>query len=135
MVWDGVIPRLSPYPLADWQVPLPKADAGAIPMMPPNPQENCVGRSIFGGIAGDDTFPRLNHWHAPQRISSSNTGAGLGVMMGIFLGAMGDMSPAIPIVNGREAPQAPAMEQVRESGRAPYLLQRNADLRLRGNNP
>lgn len=34
------------------------------------------------------------------------------MMMGIFLGAMGDMSPAIPIVNGREAPQAPATEQV-----------------------
>lgn len=48
------------------------------------------------------------------------TGAGLGVMMGIFLGAMGDMSPAIPIINGREAPQAPAMEQMRLAYRATF---------------
>lgn len=32
--------------------------------------------------------------------------------MGIFLGAMGDLSPAVTIIQGREAPQAPALEQV-----------------------
>lgn len=69
-----------------------------VAVAPPNPQENCVGRSIFGAVAG----------------------AGLGVMMGIFLGAMGDMSPAIPIINGREAPQAPAKEQLRLAYRATF---------------
>lgn len=39
------------------------------------------------------------------------TGAGMGFVFGIFLGAMGDMQP-LQMVNGREVPQAPLREQV-----------------------
>lgn len=39
------------------------------------------------------------------------TGAGMGFVFGLFLGAMGDMQP-LQMVNGREVPQAPLREQV-----------------------
>lgn len=39
------------------------------------------------------------------------TGAGMGFVFGIFLGAMGDMQP-MQMINGREVPQAPLGEQV-----------------------
>jgi hypothetical protein len=38
-------------------------------------------------------------------------GFGMGLMFGMFLGAMGDMQP-IQLVNGREIPQPPLGEQV-----------------------
>ena len=38
-------------------------------------------------------------------------GAGMGVVFGLFLGAMGDMQP-LQMVNGRQVPQAPFKEQV-----------------------
>jgi len=96
---DVLFTNLPPFPLPFYKyVSLPQTPAGMVAVAPPNPQENCVGRSVFGAIAG----------------------AGLGVMMGIFLGAMGDMSPAIPIINGREAPQAPAGEQMRLAYRATF---------------
>lgn len=40
------------------------------------------------------------------------TGAGMGFVFGLFLGAMGDMQP-LQMINGREVPQAPFREQVR----------------------
>ena len=45
-------------------------------------------------------------------ITGGAMGAVIGVAMGIFMGAMGDVSP-IQIVNGREVPQAPLREQMR----------------------
>lgn len=44
-------------------------------------------------------------------------GSVLGVGLGLFMGAMGDVSP-IQIVNGREVPQAPVREQVRAGFKA-----------------
>lgn len=41
----------------------------------------------------------------------STTGAGMGFVFGMFLGAMGDMQP-LQMVNGRQVPQAPLGEQV-----------------------
>lgn len=35
-----------------WQVELPKGPEGFTPVAPPNPQENCVGKSFLGGIMG-----------------------------------------------------------------------------------
>eukprot|EP00598_Pedospumella_elongata_P006057 CAMPEP_0184973372 /NCGR_PEP_ID=MMETSP1098-20130426/5184_1 /TAXON_ID=89044 /ORGANISM="Spumella elongata, Strain CCAP 955/1" /LENGTH=183 /DNA_ID=CAMNT_0027495823 /DNA_START=43 /DNA_END=594 /DNA_ORIENTATION=- len=45
-------------------------------------------------------------------ITGALMGSVLGVAMGFFMGAMGDVSP-IQMVNGREVPQAPLREQVR----------------------
>lgn len=36
----------------------------------------------------------------------------MGLLFGMFIGAMGDMQP-IQVINGREVPQAPLGEQVR----------------------
>jgi len=33
-------------------VNLPQTPAGMAAVAPPNPQENCVGRSVFGAVAG-----------------------------------------------------------------------------------
>lgn len=38
-------------------------------------------------------------------------GAGMGLALGVFLGAMGDMQP-LRMIKGREVPQAPLREQV-----------------------
>ncbi len=46
------------------------------------------------------------------------TGAGIGVITGIFLGAMGDMSPPVTVIDGKEVPQAPLKEQMRTTLRA-----------------
>lgn len=45
-------------------------------------------------------------------ITGAMMGSVLGVGMGLFMGAMGDVSP-IQIINNREVPQAPLREQVR----------------------
>jgi len=45
-------------------------------------------------------------------------GAGMGLLMGVFLGAMSDMSSPITVLNGKEVPQAPLREQMRTTMRA-----------------
>ena len=45
-------------------------------------------------------------------------GAGMGLIMGIFLGAMSDMTPPVTVINGKEVPQAPLKEQMRTTLRA-----------------
>ena len=61
-----------------------------IPVIPSLMAEACGSKIITGGVMG----------------------AVIGVGMGIFMGAMGDVSP-IQIINGREVPQAPLREQMR----------------------
>ena len=45
-------------------------------------------------------------------------GGVMGLLMGVFLGALSDSSPPIQVVGGRDVPQAPLKEQVRYTMRA-----------------
>ena len=47
-------------------------------------------------------------------ISGAAIGAGLGLALGVFMGAMGDVSP-IQVLHGREVPTAPLREQLRSA--------------------
>lgn len=60
------------------------------PILPTMVPESCIFKIVTGGIMGSI--------------------AGIG--LGLFMGAMGDVSP-IQIVNGKEVPQAPVREQLR----------------------
>jgi len=42
----------------------------------------------------------------------------MGLLMGVFLGAMSDMTPPVTIINGKDVPQAPMKEQMRMTLRA-----------------
>ena len=70
------------------KLPVPNKDMDHV--TPMGPAENCVGKAIVGMVGGGV----------------------LGIGMGLFLGMMGDLSPAIPIINGKEAPPAPLKEQM-----------------------
>jgi import inner membrane translocase subunit TIM22 len=76
------------------QVHLP-APPSEIPMLPTLLQESCGFKIITGGLMGSVA----------------------GVALGLFMGAMGDVSP-IQVVNGREVPQAPVREQLRQALKA-----------------
>jgi import inner membrane translocase subunit TIM22 len=70
---------------------------------------------------GDASSPQMNPgWLGEscgaRLILGTAGGAGMGLLFGMFLGAMGDMQP-IQLLNGREVPQAP----LREQARAAYL--------------
>jgi mitochondrial import inner membrane translocase subunit TIM22 len=71
------------------QIRLP-APPDEVPILPSIVNESCGSKIITGAIMGSV----------------------LGVGMGLFMGAMGDVSP-IQVINGREVPQAPLREQVR----------------------
>jgi mitochondrial import inner membrane translocase subunit TIM22 len=71
-------------------VKIPDSKSTEVPIIPTLGIEACGGKIISGGALG----------------------AVLGVGMGLFFGAMGDVSP-IQIVQGREVPQAPLREQMR----------------------
>lgn len=45
-------------------------------------------------------------------------GAVCGLLMGVFLGAMSDMTPPVTVINGKEVPNAPLKEQMRSTVRA-----------------
>jgi import inner membrane translocase subunit TIM22 len=45
-------------------------------------------------------------------------GGAMGLLMGVFLGAMSDATPPVTLIAGREVPQAPLREQVRTTMRA-----------------
>jgi import inner membrane translocase subunit TIM22 len=45
-------------------------------------------------------------------------GGVMGLLMGVFMGALTDMSPPITMINGKDVPQAPLAEQARTTLRA-----------------
>jgi len=45
-------------------------------------------------------------------------GGAMGLLLGVFLGAMSDMTPPVTIVNGKDVPQAPLKEQMSTTIRA-----------------
>lgn len=45
-------------------------------------------------------------------------GGVMGLLMGVFLGAMSDATPPVTVINGKDVPQAPLKEQVRVTFRA-----------------
>ena len=45
-------------------------------------------------------------------------GGGMGLLMGVFLGAMSDATPPVQVVAGKEIPQAPLREQLKVTMRA-----------------
>ena len=45
-------------------------------------------------------------------------GGAMGLVMGVFLGALTDMTPPVTIIEGKEVPQAPLKEQMRTTLRA-----------------
>lgn len=45
-------------------------------------------------------------------------GGVMGLLMGVFLGAMSDLTPPVSMIQGREVPQAPLKEQMRMTFRA-----------------
>mmetsp|Transcript_8560 Transcript_8560/g.19191 ORF Transcript_8560/g.19191 Transcript_8560/m.19191 type:complete len:274 (+) Transcript_8560:94-915(+) len=45
-------------------------------------------------------------------------GGAMGLVMGVFMGALTDMTPPVTIIDGKEVPQAPLREQVRTTMRA-----------------
>mmetsp|Transcript_35175 Transcript_35175/g.35816 ORF Transcript_35175/g.35816 Transcript_35175/m.35816 type:complete len:186 (+) Transcript_35175:203-760(+) len=69
-----------------------KGQNADIPVAPLVMPEMCATKIFLGGIMGGV----------------------LGIGMGMFMGAMGDVSP-IQIINGREVPQAPIREQFRQA--------------------
>ncbi|KAG5175089.1 mitochondrial import inner membrane translocase subunit TIM22 [Tribonema minus] len=79
---------------------------GTMPPQPPALGESCGARLIMGTAGG----------------------FGMGLLFGMFLGAMGDMQP-IQVINGREVPQAPLGEQAR----AAYLGTKSRSLGMAKN--
>jgi len=75
-------------------VRLPEAPS-EVPILPTLVNESCGFKIITGGLMGSVA----------------------GVGLGLFMGAMGDVSP-IQVVNGREVPQAPVREQLRQAFKA-----------------
>ena len=55
----------------------------------------------------------------PKTASVLIIGGGvMGLLMGVFMGALTDMTPPVTIIEGKEVPQAPLKEQVRTTLRA-----------------
>ena len=42
----------------------------------------------------------------------------MGLLMGVFLGAMSDTTPPVQVIGGKDVPQAPLREQLRVTARA-----------------
>jgi len=85
--------RSLPYPQ-----PWSRADANPAEL-PPNfgwLSESCGGKAAIGVIGGGV----------------------MGLLMGVFMGALTDMTPPVTIIEGREVPQAPLREQMRTTMRA-----------------
>jgi len=73
-------------------------------------------------IAGPDELPPDYEWItsscAGKAVVGTLGGAACGLVMGVFLGAMADMTPPVTVLNGKEVPQAPLREQMRTTMRA-----------------
>ncbi len=82
---NSIHPYPLPFPVA-WKPPA----SDEVPVNPGVLGESCGGRLIIGTIGG----------------------AGMGILFGMFFGAMGDMQP-IQLLHGREVPQLPLKEQAR----------------------
>lgn len=78
--------------------PIPFRAAGA---PPPEPDFSFVGESCAGKV-GVGIFG----------------GYVCGLLMGVFMGAMSDMTPPVTVYKGKEIPQAPLKEQMRTTMRA-----------------
>jgi import inner membrane translocase subunit TIM22 len=80
--------------------PQPWSRSNASPAeLPPNfdwLSESCGGKAAIGIIGGGV----------------------MGLLMGVFMGALTDMTPPVTIIEGKEVPQAPLKEQVRTTLRA-----------------
>mmetsp|Transcript_15332 Transcript_15332/g.27843 ORF Transcript_15332/g.27843 Transcript_15332/m.27843 type:complete len:270 (+) Transcript_15332:117-926(+) len=107
---DGNAASATPPPLIDMSLgaltmrslPYPQAWArsNATPSdLPPNfnwLSESCGGKAAIGVIGG----------------------GAMGLVMGVFMGALTDMTPPVTIIEGKEVPQAPLKEQMRTTMRA-----------------
>jgi len=96
----GSLTRRSMPVLTPWYaVPSPYNAYSSIDGPPPDfswLSESCGGKAAIGVFGG----------------------AVCGLFMGIFLGAMSDMTPPVTVINGKEVPQAPLKEQMRTTMRA-----------------
>lgn len=72
--------------------------------------------------AGPNELPPNFDWIANScggKAAIGVFGGGLmGLLMGVFLGAMSDATPPVQIINGKDVPQAPMKEQIRVTFRA-----------------
>jgi import inner membrane translocase subunit TIM22 len=73
-------------------------------------------------VAGPTETPVNNGWlmeSCAGKAAIGIFGGGvMGLIMGVFLGAMSDMTPPVTVINGKEVPQAPLKEQVKTTMRA-----------------
>lgn len=79
--------------------PVPFAITAAPPTPPPDfsfLQESCGAKAAIGIFGG----------------------GAMGLLLGVFLGAMSDMTPPVTIINGKDVPQAPLKEQMSTTVRA-----------------
>ena len=76
----------------------------------------------FRATAGPDQPPMDYQWLTESCGIKSAIGVvgggAMGLVMGVFLGAMSDMTPPVTVLNGKEVPQAPLKEQMRTTLRA-----------------
>lgn len=86
------------FPLPFFRKTLLPYGPDTIPINPSLIPESCGSKIIVGGVMGSI----------------------MGIGLGLFMGAMGDVSP-IQIVQGREVPQAPLREQMRMAYKATGL--------------
>lgn len=81
-----------PYPIPWWSTSGPPQTAPDFSFI----TESCGGKAAIGIFMG----------------------GAMGLVMGVFLGAMSDMTPPVTVINGREVPQAPLREQMKTTMRA-----------------
>mmetsp|Transcript_20687 Transcript_20687/g.25602 ORF Transcript_20687/g.25602 Transcript_20687/m.25602 type:complete len:229 (-) Transcript_20687:126-812(-) len=76
----------------------------------------------FSLTAGPENIPpdfsRLSESCGGRAAMGVFGGGVMGLVMGVFLGAMSDMTPPVTVINGKEVPQAPLKEQMRTTMRA-----------------
>eukprot|EP01040_Poterioochromonas_malhamensis_P016125 gene16126-18224_t len=93
---DFLSTKVGPYVIPFYrEVKVPIGANSDYPILPTFVQESCGYKIITGGMLGSV----------------------LGVGLGLFMGAMGDVTP-IQVSQGREVPQAPVREQLRSAMKA-----------------
>lgn len=75
-------------------------------------------RAIAGPEEMAPDFGWITNSCAGKAVIGTLGGAAAGLVMGVFLGAMSDMTPPVTVLNGKEVPQAPLREQMRTTLRA-----------------
>ena len=102
--------------------------------LPPHTKQRAINTGIpphikympypvpWRAVAGPEEMPPDFGWItnscAGKAIIGTLGGAAAGLVMGVFLGAMSDMTPPVTVLNGKEVPQAPLREQMRTTLRA-----------------